>query len=165
MAYVRVVYDTFGYQCEEPSDDYLAGEPYSRRGTTNADISVQGIEVVKEKDWYDVVTDFAVKKNVQYYLLYAVYETGDSFGRDGGRTEWIGLYRDFHLAQAQAEKIEQHANEYDRRGQSSSDAYTVKIVADNGTEYPLHTPWNGYFEHLQYVSVEGVMINRRYRSR
>lgn len=161
MPDIKVLYDSHGYRTDAPSDEYDEGVPYSYRGATGASISVNGIEVV-EDGWLDLPTEFEIEPGVQYYLLYAVYETGDSFGRDGGNTEWIGLYRDYDLAEEQARKIEAHANGYDRRGSGGVDAYSVKIVSDGGKEYQLHTPWNGYFERLEDLRVESVTAGRRF---
>jgi hypothetical protein len=81
--------------------------------------------------------------NRPYYLVYAIYDTGDSFGRDEGRIEYIGLYSDLEVA---------HENE--RRCRECVEGYSVTLVTDSGKEYKVSTPWVGYFEHLQYVDTE-----------
>lgn len=151
MSRVRVEYDSYGYRVEEPSEDYQNGEEYSYRGHTSASISVRGIqEVENSRDYCDLTTKFTIEPGRDYYLLYVVFETGDSFGTDGGNVEWIALYEDRDLAEEQVVNI--------RKNDENKDSYSVKLKLHDDVEIDYYAPWKGYFERIEDVVVEKVRM-------
>lgn len=117
------------------------------RDDTFTDWYVTGIKVVPKEDYFDVIAPFDVNKRDWYWLVYAVYSTGDSFGSDqDGCMEILDLFMDGDKAQACADSVD---------GSNSS----VTWIREDGSEGKLaYVPWNGYFESLSYVRCEKVTV-------
>lgn len=144
------------------------------RDDTSSDWAVNGIELVPEEHGSaDLYAKFPVKINKTYWLVYAIYSTGDSFGRDeNGSLEEIEIYEDETMAWDCAREIRKHADMYSAIERSyrlkmkkpkDFDSYTVKVIGGDGKEMEVHTPWNGYFESLSYVEVIPVTVGNRSR--
>jgi hypothetical protein len=117
------------------------------RGNTDTYNDIQGIEIVEKDDWYDLETEFDLIKGREYYLVYCEYTTGDSFGSDGGRIDFIQLYKTLDKAEACIK---------DLRG--SDDKYSGKIIMESGRTLIYGIPWTGYFESLENLDVVYVMV-------
>ena len=153
--YIEVLYDR--YQAANLESDIGGYDPDDKwsRESTSTENTIRGIKLVKPKDYWDVIADFDVTKE-DTWLLFAEYESGDSFGYDSGNIEFIGLYNDFELAVKQAKIITKNSNKH-----------SVKLTANNGKPYEVCCPWVGYFERLQNVEVMQVFIPslvKNYRS-
>ncbi len=89
------------------------------------------------------------------YAVVADYETGDTFGRDGGNAQILDVFATQEeaegLAAAALQKETRALPAYSewRRGYDYSFTY-------NGKEY--HRSWAGYFEHLQSLDVWEVVV-------
>jgi 3D (Asp-Asp-Asp) domain-containing protein len=117
-------------------------------------ITIRGFSVV-DKDSGEV---FAVPTPVlpQYYLVYVVYGTGDSFHHEDGLHYYIGLYANFDDAQAVSQAIEQ-----DNRKERDQET-TLRVKLSNGSVQNICTSsWKGYFEHLTGVEIETVARVRK----
>ena len=66
------------------------------RDSTSQSHSIKGIKVHPE--YGDIDCSFDVEPVTDYYLLYYNYASGDSFGSDTGKIEFIALYNDKELA-------------------------------------------------------------------
>lgn len=141
MTRIRVNADSYTEQVTEPTgDDWDWGE-------TVTDHCINNFQVVKENEHSHLVVNLDPKPGVPYYLLYAVYSTGDSFGWDAGKCiEFIELYQSFEKAEENMDKL--------NCDQSSE----VKIESETGEVYNFFIPWNGYFESLDHVGVEKVYM-------
>lgn len=67
------------------------GDPNDRwdRDDTASSYTINGIVKVGEDEYQDLTVPYEVEKNTNYFLLYCVYSTGDSFGHDAdGRIEF-----------------------------------------------------------------------------
>lgn len=145
------------------------------RDDTSSDWDVLGIRQVSEEEGNaELYAKFPIGINKTYWLVYAVYSTGDSFGRDeNGSLEEIEIYEDETMAWDCAREIRKHADMYSAFERTYSrpkmkkpkdfDSYTVKVIGGDGKEIEVHTPWNGYFESLSYVEVRPVTIINRSR--
>lgn len=134
----------------DPDDEWT-------RDSTSTDHNVKGIEIVTSKNGYGhLEAHYDVAEKGYGYLLYVVYSTGDTFGRDDGQIEYIGLYDDETLAYDQKRIIEEDAKLSDN--DIGVDSWNVEITHPNGKKFKLHKPWEGYFEQLQYVSVDRVEV-------
>jgi len=67
------------------------------------------------------------------YLLYVRYQTGDTFGYSTGNWHIIGAFKDLK----EASKVE------------------YKI---NNDEYEGYKPWTGYFERLESVEIDLILV-------
>lgn len=145
------------------------------RDDTSSDWDVLGIQLVPDDENYgDLYAKFPIKINTTYWLVYVVYSTGDSFGRDeNGALEEIEIYEDETMAWDCAGEIKKHADMYSTfertygkpkvKRPKDFNSYTLKVIGGNGKEMEVYAPWNGYFESLSYVEVRPVTIINRTR--
>lgn len=143
MAKFKVDYDQYSIAVSDPDPNDQWDKADVERTT-----SINGIIPVQE-GYYDVI---ALDDNAeQYYLLYVVYETGDSFHRDSGVVEFVDLHSDYDIAIANANKIRQHYEQDD-------DKFSVTLTDDAGATFTQHCPWTGFFERVQDIIVEPVRV-------
>lgn len=139
----EVVYERHTYVTRE-------GDPEDRwdRDDTAADISIDGVRLSER--YFDVVlpTDYDPSKPL--YLLWANYNTGDSFGHDANQTEWIDIFQDEQKAYAAAKALESFKDD--------NNTYSGTYIRDDGSSCTVHLPWLGYFESLNSVNVERVKV-------
>lgn len=110
------------------------------RDSTDGEVSARSAVKVKE-DGYDVLgIDADLGVGTVVYLVWAQYSTGDSFGRDGGQYILLDVYTSRDEADA---KKEYYNN--------------VKHDGSYGADFP-YLPWFGYFESLDYVSVDALVL-------
>ena len=130
------------------------GDPEDRwdRDSTGESHDIQGIRVVDENDYFDLTVDFEVVDDRDYYLLYGIYSTGDSFGHDEGRIQFVDLYESREVAEENAKRLRKH-NDGD-----SDDGYTATLVTEEGKDHEFYVPWKRYFERLSYLEVEPVRV-------
>jgi hypothetical protein len=102
------------------------------RDSTDANPQVSSAQRVGE-DNHDVL---GIEADIQIgqvvYLVWAQYSTGDSFGNDGGQYELLEVC----LTREAAEDRKEH----------------YEGVTD------FSVPWSGYFEHLDFVKVQGLVV-------
>jgi hypothetical protein len=172
MTYVRVNRRSYTEVTEyaDPEDEWS-------RESTATDHSIESIEVTRGKNsYYDLAVPFEVDPSREYYLLYAIYSTGDSFGTDAGQIEYVGLYEDKNVAYENQRRIEQHSDTYqklnNRWGGTSQqeknrlkkigktfEPYSVRLITEAEEEFQMHVPWNGYFEELTSIEVQSVLVD------
>jgi hypothetical protein len=104
--------------------------------------------------WYTESWDGELDVSVgdTIYAVVADYETGDTFGRDGGNAQILDVFSTFEEAEglAAAALVKQSGDMPEwRRGYEYSFDY-------NGKTY--HRSWAGYFEHLQSLDVWKVVV-------
>ncbi|WEM34355.1 hypothetical protein [Xanthomonas phage X1] len=141
--HVRIDYDEHRYVTR-------AGSPDDRwdRDDTAADISINGIEIVSEAGYRDLSVPFDVDINKSYILLWADYNTGDSFGHDRNYVEFIDLFETIERAQAARKALEEGTS------------YTRSYVREDGTGVSTSIPWAGYFESLNELRLDVVSVSR-----
>lgn len=98
------------------------------------------------RDWFKHPT--AVKPGDEVHLVIAVYSTGDSFGHDEcGSMQIVASYDSYEKAAAAANIVET--------------GRPYEIVLEDGSVYADTFPaWTGYFESLDYVTVESFRVKR-----
>lgn len=139
--------DLYGHDTSEadPNDEWS-------RASTHTDHNITGFKVHPETQYGDVMVPYVPERGVDYYLLYVVYSTGDSFGHDSGSSvEYIGLYTadELHVAKENERRIEAH----------NSGDHELKLhllMPNTSVDFNIYVPWQGYFECLDYVSIETV---------
>lgn len=124
-----------------PDDDW-------DRGDTHTDHHIRGITVGSGHFSETIDVCFRPVPGLTYYLLYANYDTGNSFGHDSGRVDFIDLYYDETLAWDMARKLMKEASE---------NRYDYEITMQNGKTQSYHAPYIGYFESLNDIVVVGVV--------
>lgn len=129
-------------------------EPYGEWETHNY-IEIYGLITGNHIEYEDVLCGFDLEKDKPYYLLYCVYSTGDSFGHETGRHEYICLYKTKEKAEQLARLIE---IDNDKNG-GRYHYQTVRGHMEDGTEFWVPTRvWSGYFENLDDVQVKEVRL-------
>lgn len=120
---------------EDPDDEWS-------RDSYDGEASVHGAKLVKE-DGYDTLgTEHDFKVGDVCYLVWAQYSTGDTFGRDGGQYELLEVFPNREEAEAR-KKIYEGLT--DNRSEDVGQAIG-------------YVPWLGYFESLDFVAVEGLVV-------
>lgn len=139
MSYVSILSDRHEYVTRH-------GDPNDRwdRDSTAATVSVKGIKQVDEKGYHDLAVPFDISHDKAYFLLWADYDTGDSFGRDGNRTEWVDLFQSIESAEKARKEL------------LDGSGYTRGYTRDDGTVIDFYVPWEGYFESLNDLRVDVV---------
>jgi len=146
------------------------------RDNTATEHDIRGFRVVGEQNYYDLSVDFEVDPTRPYFLVYAIYSTGDSFGHDDGCIEFVGLYESLDVAHENAQRLKIHNETYRqwndpwytpskqmsmaelKKLEKNFEPYSVQLVTKDGTDYKMNVPWHGYFEHLDEVEVESVFV-------
>lgn len=138
-----VDYDSYTHTTREPypDDDW-------DRGDTHTDVSINGVVMCDSDKYFDLVLPGDYDPSKPLYLLWASYDTGDSFGRDGGKAEFIDLFQDHERAQAALKVLQQ----------ATDDSFEGSYIRDDGTPIKIYVPWVGYFESLNYITVESVYV-------
>ena len=132
------------------------GDAYTR-GDSSTSHSIIGIF---PSEYGDIVTDIDVSKNPDVYLVYAIWSTGDSFGRDSGKNLTpVHLFDSRDKAEACLKAIEDHnKNRYEILNRSVAGDYSVHFIGNDGTPMIEYAGWIGYFEGLDYADIEGVSL-------
>lgn len=111
--------------------------------------SIEAVHVISEDDRASRSSDiFAVPDDAnEVYVVYMIYDTGDSFGRSDGHIDVIHCTANEESAHELAKKITENSEEF-----------TIKYVDDFGREISIRNNAAGYFEHIQYVEVKRFSI-------
>ena len=126
------------------------------RDDTRTDHNIIGFKIVDENNYFDFEVKFNIDTNKEYYLLYVIYGTGDSFGRDDGQIEFVGFYENVNIAEENLKRIEEHYKKvkYDRK----YDNYDLILLNEENKEYKIRPPWLGYFENMDEIYIEGLRL-------
>lgn len=141
------------YQIQDPEQDWYDNVPYSYRGETGTNLLNVTAALSKDQDWEE--SDFSgwgesLTKNMPVQLgdtvhvVVVTYQSGDTFGLDGGHTKVLDAFTALEDATALRDYV-------DTIGKSEGFNFAFR---DKG----YYAPWAGYFEHLESVSVWGVQI-------
>lgn len=151
MTNIRVLHESHTYVTREASSD----DEWDR-DDTHTDHSVTGLEIGEDHHCLSIPD---AQPGELLHLVYAVYSTADSFGRDEDRCfEPILVHRDIDLAT-------QNARALASISQESGYGTRVDLIMDDGTVLPYTLPWLGYFESLSFVEVASFELGREKRRR
>lgn len=127
----------------DPEDDW-------DRDNTAADWGINSISVKDKNGYRDLTVNFDIEEDVPYYLVVADYGTGDSFGRDDNQLEFIDLFQDEDTAWKARKEI------------MAAKDYTAHWTRDDGSRASCSCPWEGYFEHLNDITIHKVYRDKDY---
>lgn len=181
MAKIKVEYDMY-------CDSYDSGEEWGEWRRT-CDTTVTGLSTSKKKDFYDFDTDFDTEPGQELYLVWGNYNSGDSFGHESGKPEFVELFDDYDKACDFAKALRLHYEwcnykdnyEYrklsgkQKQGVDRNMDYQVREVFDfaekkheelDTDDYKVtyhgktyFIPWNGYFESLNDIHVDALTLD------
>lgn len=119
-------------------------------------IGINGIDLISENSFFDLVVPFEIEHFKPYWLLYVIWSDGDSFGHaDGCWFEAVGLYdkETYDIGVKNKERIEEHYKDSEGR-----DKFSIDLLDHDENEYMMHVPWTGYFESMDCVELEEVHL-------
>lgn len=105
---------------------------------------------IAESNQADCVIAGEVKAGDRIFLLWFIYSTGDSFHNHRGYdAEAVAAYTTYEAAKQASDLLQQH----------DKNVYTTEVPLGDGTTFSFHPPWYGYFESLDGMWIEEVIIS------
>lgn len=125
-------------------DSYYSGEQYGDWSESYSS-SITGVYRLadEENGPYQSETFLIPDDATSVYVVYMIYDTGDSFGCAKGKISIIHATANEKAAYALAKKINENP-----------DTYTIAITDDFGRNTSIYNPGNGLFKHISCVDVE-----------
>ena len=127
-----------------------SGDPYDGNDTWE-EHDPQAFEIVK--DYGDVVLPSDVRPGDEVYLVYAIYNTGDSFSHQDGCLQIIDAF----VSQDAANACRELAEKYDP---CSNYDYSFEYANDVGAWCRHPCAWLGYFESLTGIYIKKLMVRK-----
>ena len=127
------------------TDEWFRPNTYSNYYFSNT------VRIVGKNEFFDVVYqgDEEIKVGDKLYLIYAIYDSGDSFGYDvDWGIEFVSIHKDKNIALENGKFLEDDSN----------GPYKGTIKLDDGKDIEVYRPWTGYFERLKRVEVDQVTV-------
>lgn len=147
----------FSIRCVDDVEERDLEDEWDRPDTWRS-TTYHGFRVVSDNAYFDDAVDFNPKAGSYYTLVYVKYDTGDSFGRDYGRHEVVGVFdRDEdadRVVKAIQEDIQRHQARY---YEGKEPEYSLDVTLSNGKTLTIHTgTWKGHFENFNDVIAGGI---------
>ena len=122
---------------------------------------IRGFKII-DKDKYSNYSNLSVEYEINpeksYYLLYVIYDTGDSFHREEGKICFINLYENKEIAEMCAKIIYDNYKDWQERD-NIDDKYNVTIFSNSGEKnFTFFCPWKVYFESLSNVEITSIRV-------
>jgi hypothetical protein len=139
-------------------------ELYSHQGTTDEDHNLLGLIPVEDGQYFDMIVPFDLVAGEDYFLVYGIYSTGDSFSNQNGKLELVDVYTTREKADRCVKSICEHnalsaTPHMKKKGKNRQyDEHGVQLKNDAGVKYKFGVPWTGYFESLQDVNIEVLQL-------
>ena len=110
---------------------------------------VRGVSLTERKSSEEFNVPFKIKAGQPVFVLFMIYDSGDSFGYSKGKGEvlWVFKYSDIALKALNKWK------------NSHKDDTSVEFEIDGGIKKRLSNPASGYFENLENVELETFLVN------
>lgn len=146
----------FGYKVSYEQNGGQIG-PNERYGEWSASYSNSVKDVHIDPKYPDIASIHEFKPADVAFLVWVEYSTGDSFGRaDRGSVESIGLFKD----EATANELVAALNK-PPKSKNDEDKYKFKHTTSDGQTFEYTwVPWGGYFESLEEVYCQPVVIRK-----
>ncbi len=147
---------SFNIKIEKDSYQHITRERNEDDRWDNDDLcwehTIRGFKVVNKKDYWDFVLD-KNPKGKTLYLVYVLYNTGDSFHREENVICLIGLYEHDKDAYTVADAIKRDYDESSNNYKTKFNPIDVKLPKKKVKETISVASWKGYFESLTSVEV------------
>lgn len=149
----------FGYKVEIDSYCDHYDYPEEEYGSWSASYTNYFKKVTKTKHYPDVVSDIDFQVGQKCFLVWIEWSSGNSFGySDRCSTEAIGIFKDEQSARELVKAIEDSSVQYDAETDSR---YRFYCKTSDGQEFEYgFAPWFGYFERLDEVHLERIIIEK-----
>lgn len=108
--------------------------------------------VRKTNEYPDIVSSLDIAPGTRALVVWAVWSTGDSFGRSSGSgTEAFGIFTDIKSAEELQKAMEDYSH-----GNRKDD---IVVTTSDGQVFKLgYMPWFGYFDSLDSVRIDAVSV-------
>ena len=136
---------------------------------------IRGIYKLNKNEYCDLDSEFELEKNKNYYLVYGIYSTGNSFCHQDGVIKFVQLYLTKNKAEKCAKALQDHYNlwkepswgenhKLNQKLQKEAEKknryaqFSQKIELESGIILDYSVDWTGYFEHSLNMHVETVRL-------
>ena len=123
---------------------------------TDTSHSVKSFYIVDDDDYCDISVAFDIDDGRDYYLLYVIYSTGDSFNHNEGQIVFIDLFETKEMAEKNRQCIVEHNK--DKVGKLT---YSVLLQLEDRRVYQFRVPWQGYFERLTEICIDCIRTGKK----
>ena len=141
---------------------------------TGTSHNIVGIEIATVGGYYDISVPFDIEQGKEYFLVYGIYSTGDSFHHEEGSITYVDLFQTHEKAMECVHRLEEHhrvhvgletyyPNKKREKPPKGYVDYTCVLMDDSEKEYKFHVPWHGYFERLSSLEVIPVSLTSYYK--
>lgn len=153
----------YGYKIEHSSytDVTRESDPEDRWDRDDLDTTWSiGSKITECEDKSpDIVVPFKLELEKNYYLVYVIYNTGDSFHHHSGYgCNFIELFTDKTKADNLAQLIRQQNKDYNSRKDLGESAYSLSYTDELGNKKIVSCDWNGYFESIQTCDIQTLNL-------
>jgi hypothetical protein len=99
-------------------------------------------------DYHTLDVGYKIKPGT-YYLVFAVYSTGDSFGHDEQSSiDFIDLFKTHDAAEECKSTLVA----------VKQGVFSVPLTTSCGNQIQYSVPWTGYFDSLDYIEIKTVTL-------
>lgn len=128
----------------DPDEQYDGDDTYT-------DWSISDNLVENQSAGADFCAPFQVKPDTNYYAVYVIYSTGDSFShRENGCITFVELFETKEKAQDLVNKIKSE--------HKSGEPLSMDYLDENGNKKTCSCDWNGYFESIGTCEAKEVSL-------
>lgn len=132
--YAKILFENFSEESRAPTSE----DDWDRGDTTTYWTIPSTFDVTEEMDWHSEPLGFEPIPGQMYYMVYAIWSTGDSFGHDErAHCESFGIYKTEKEAEARKAALE-------------------KPEKQSKKGHTKYLPWEGYFEHLDEMEIKAM---------
>lgn len=153
----------YGYNLEHTSYTEVTREadPEDSWGAddllTSWDITANITE--SDKSSPDIITSFKLNFDKNYYVVYVVYNTGDSFHHHSGyECVFVELFQEKEKADNLVKTIIKHNKDYNNNKDLGENAYRLVYKDQENNNKTISCDWNGYFESIETCEVKTVNL-------
>lgn len=149
--------------------------PYTGRCESSSSHSINGLVEEENREFGSEMVPLIsehqkLREGKNYFILYAIYSTGDSFSSDeDGGIEFIAAFSNRNLAKENKERLKKHHEavcnwngNYTSRSKKKNEKlkkvtpHLTTILGHDHQAIELHIPWHGYFERLTSINIKTV---------
>lgn len=128
---------------ERNIDEEYSGEDTSTNWNIFSSLTI-------DNNYPDITTPFEIEEDKDYYLVYVIYNTGDSFSyHDGSNVEFIEIFENYDKATSLVHQIKSNTNLENLNGE---------YLDEKDNKKNLSFCWYGCFESLSICEVMRVNI-------
>lgn len=119
---------------------------------TNCQNTLRGIKLSDGK-YSDVPSPDALQDGDKVYLVWCEYSTGCTFCSNGGQVEYFMAFKDADIALRVTSEL-----------RAVTSGWSVSLDIGTGESHNFSIPWTGYFEHLEEVHCDLLVVGESHGS-